>query len=143
MKVNRKDSKCYITLHNYTVYFYLDSNATVDDLQKKLAGSQLNVETLSQNLEELNQKLIGAYREYEQLRDQNAELELEKQRTAQQLQEQQQYNSSLDSDNKELQFKLNDMENRLSAISVDSNLQVCKFIMLYRFIIFLILVLEH
>jgi regulator of replication initiation timing len=98
---------------------------------------------LAGNLEELNQKLIDVYRQCEEYREYNAHLILSKQHIEKQLEEQeqlikdlqlsnsnseqlaylQQHNDSLSLENQQLQFQLNDMEKRLSQISVNSNIQ--------------------
>jgi hypothetical protein len=112
-------------------------------MQKQLVNYQLNESFLTQNLEQLNQKLIDVYKECEEFRELNGELILSRQRTEKQLEEQeqrindlqlsnynseqlfhlQQQNDSLNLENQQLQFKLNDMEQRLSQVSINSIVQ--------------------
>jgi hypothetical protein len=112
-------------------------------MQKQLVNYQLNESFLTQNLEQLNQKLIDVYKECEEFREHNGELILSRQRTEKQLEEQeqrindlqlsnynseqlfhlQQQNDSLNLENQQLQFKLNDMEQRLSQVSINSIVQ--------------------
>ncbi|CAF3364647.1 unnamed protein product, partial [Rotaria sp. Silwood2] len=119
------------------------TNSTIDSVQKQLSKYQFNETILSQNLEQLNQKLLDVYREHEEFHEHNAQLILSKQQIEQQLQERQQqidelqssnYNSekfydlqqdneSLRLENQQLQFKLNDMEQRLNQLSVNSTIQ--------------------
>ncbi|CAF3904832.1 unnamed protein product, partial [Rotaria sp. Silwood1] len=121
----------------------LDANSTIDSVQQQLTKSQLNESILSENLEQLNQKLLDVYQECEEFREHNAQLILSKQQLEQQLQEQQQqqidelqlsnsnaekfydlgqHNESLRLENQQLQFKLNDMEQRLNQLSVNSTI---------------------
>ncbi len=94
-------------------------------------------------MEELNQKLIDVYRECEEFREYNAQLILSKQQiekhleereqlikdlqlsnsNAEQLLELQQHNDTLNLENQQLQIQLDDMEKRLSQISINSNIQ--------------------
>ncbi|CAF1445601.1 unnamed protein product, partial [Rotaria sp. Silwood1] len=121
----------------------LDANSTIDSVQQQLTKSQLNESILSENLEQLNQKLLDVYQECEEFREHNAQLILSKQQLEQQLQEQQQqqidelqlsnsnaekfydlgqHNESLRLENQQLQFKLNDMEQRLNQLSINSTI---------------------
>ncbi|CAF5118178.1 unnamed protein product, partial [Rotaria sp. Silwood1] len=119
------------------------ANSTIDSVQQQLTKSQLNESILSENLEQLNQKLLDVYQECEEFREHNAQLILSKQQLEQQLQEQQQqqidelqlsnsnaekfydlgqHNDSLRLENQQLQFKLNDMEQRLNQLSINSTI---------------------
>ncbi|CAF3671069.1 unnamed protein product [Adineta steineri] len=92
----------------------------LDELQK---NNQLNESTHNQNLEQLNQKLIDAYKECEEMRENNAQLLVSKQQIEKKSEEQEQHNNNLNLDNQQLQMKLNDTEQRLSQMSVNSIVQ--------------------
>lgn len=76
----------------------LPTNATIDALNKRIVGYQMNESTLTQNIEQLNQDLIDVQDDCEDLRQDNAQL-------VSSVEEMKQQNDSL-------QVKLHELEQR-------------------------------